>query len=104
MTLGAAGRPVSGGERKWLALARAIATELPVLLLDEPTAGLDLEAERLVLDALAPLRGRRTMVLVSHVARVVAVADRVVRVGAVDQNWERNLGSFSNMSRMSGMS
>jgi ABC-type multidrug transport system fused ATPase/permease subunit len=80
--LGASGRAVSGGERKWIALARALATELPVLLLDEPTAGLDREAEARVLSALARLRGRRTVVLVSHQAEVVAVADRIVAVGS----------------------
>ena len=79
--LGAAGRPVSGGERKWIALARAIATDLPVLLLDEPTAGLDRAAEMRVLAALEQLRGERTIILVSHQAEVVALADRVVRVG-----------------------
>jgi ABC-type transport system involved in cytochrome bd biosynthesis fused ATPase/permease subunit len=80
--LGAAGRPVSGGERKWIALARALATDLPVLLLDEPTAGLDRQARSRVLSALARLRGKRTVVLVSHEAEVVGIADRVVEVGA----------------------
>src|SRR6185436_9832555 len=61
--LGATGRPVSGGERKWIALARAIATGLPVLLLDEPTAGLDRDAERSVLAALRAMRGERTVIL-----------------------------------------
>ena len=79
--LGAAGRSVSGGERKWIALARALATGLPVLLLDEPTAGLDRAAQGRVLDALARLRGERTIILVSHQAEVVALADRVVEVG-----------------------
>jgi ABC-type multidrug transport system fused ATPase/permease subunit len=79
--LGAAGRAVSGGERKWIALARAIATEMPVLLLDEPTSGLDREAQGRVLLALARLRGERTVVIVSHQAEVVGIADRVVRVG-----------------------
>jgi ABC-type multidrug transport system fused ATPase/permease subunit len=79
--LGGAGRSVSGGERKWIALARALATGLPVLLLDEPTAGLDRAAQRRVLDALARLRGERTIILVSHQADVVAIADRVVEVG-----------------------
>ena len=48
--LGAGGRAVSGGERQWIALARAIATRQPVLLLDEPTSGLDAESQRRVLD------------------------------------------------------
>ena len=80
--LGATGRPVSGGERKWIALARAIATGLPVLLLDEPTAGLDAASRALVLGALAKLRKDRTIILVSHDAEVIAAADRVVAVGS----------------------
>jgi ABC-type multidrug transport system fused ATPase/permease subunit len=79
--LGAAGRAVSGGERKWIALARAIAPDLPVLLLDEPTAGLDRDARDRVLAALARLRGERTILLVSHQPEVVAIADQIVFVG-----------------------
>jgi ABC-type multidrug transport system fused ATPase/permease subunit len=102
--LGAVGRPVSGGERKWICLARALATALPVLLLDEPTAGLDPESERRLLQALDRLRTERTIVLVTHHAEPLKVADRVVRLGVPFQNWERNRTSFSNKSRMSGMS
>jgi ABC-type transport system involved in cytochrome bd biosynthesis fused ATPase/permease subunit len=80
--LGATGRPVSGGERKWIALARAIATGLPVLLLDEPSAGLDGAARALVLAALAKLRHDRTIILVSHDAEVIRTADRVVTLGS----------------------
>jgi len=78
--LGAGGRSVSGGERQWIALARAIATRQPVLLLDEPTSGLDGEAQRRVLDAIARLRGRRTVLLVTHRPEPLALADRVVRI------------------------
>jgi ABC-type multidrug transport system fused ATPase/permease subunit len=102
--LGAAGRPVSGGERKWICLARALATRLPVLLLDEPTAGLDAQSEKSLLEALHRLRDERTIVLVTHQAEPLKIADRVVRLGPAFQNWERNRTSFSNSSRMSGMS
>jgi ABC-type transport system involved in cytochrome bd biosynthesis fused ATPase/permease subunit len=78
--LGAGGRPVSGGERQWIALARAIATRLPVLLLDEPTSGLDPRAQRQVIDAIARLRGRRTVLLVTHRSEPLSVADIVVRL------------------------
>ena len=78
--LGAGGRPVSGGERQWIALARAIATCQPVLLLDEPTSGLDTLAQQRVLEAVAGLRGRRTVVLVTHRPEPVGVADLVVRL------------------------
>jgi ABC-type transport system involved in cytochrome bd biosynthesis fused ATPase/permease subunit len=78
--LGAAGRPVSGGERKWICLARALATELPVLLLDEPTAGLDRDAAARVLEALDRLRGDRTIVLVTHQPEPLQIADRIVEL------------------------
>jgi ABC-type transport system involved in cytochrome bd biosynthesis fused ATPase/permease subunit len=72
---------VSGGERQWVALARAIASEQPVLLLDEPTSGLDSRAEQAVLEAIERLRGRRTVVVVTHRPEVVAIGDVVVRLG-----------------------
>jgi ABC-type transport system involved in cytochrome bd biosynthesis fused ATPase/permease subunit len=82
--VGPGGRSLSGGERRQIALARALATELPVLLLDEPTEGLDPLAIGRVLDALRSLRGRRSVVIVSHRAEVAAVADRVVGLDAAD--------------------
>ena len=80
--LGGGGRAVSGGERQWIALARAIATRQPVLLLDEPTSGLDPEAQRRVLEAIARLRGERTVLIVTHRPEPLAVADAVVRLEA----------------------
>ena len=79
-TLSAGGPELSGGERQWIAIARALATGLPVLLLDEPTSGLDAEAQQRVLEALAALRGRRTVVLVTHRPEPLGIADRVVRM------------------------
>lgn len=80
--LGPGGRAVSGGERQWIALARAIATRQPVLLLDEPTSGLDSESQRRVLEAIALLRGKRTVVIVTHRPEPLAVADEVVHLVA----------------------
>lgn len=77
----AGGRLLSGGERQFVALARALATEQPVLLLDEPTSGLDAASEQMVLAALASLRGKRTVVLVTHRDAPQAIADRVVYLG-----------------------
>jgi ABC-type transport system involved in cytochrome bd biosynthesis fused ATPase/permease subunit len=89
VTLGATGRPVSGGERKWIALARAIATGLPVLLLDEPTAGLDSASEARVLAALQRLRGGRTILLVSHQDEPLRIADRVIRIARSTESHPR---------------
>jgi ABC-type transport system involved in cytochrome bd biosynthesis fused ATPase/permease subunit len=76
----AGGYELSGGERQQVAIARAVASELPVLLLDEPTSGLDPEAEQRVLTALAALRGKRTIVMVTHRPAPVRIADRVLAV------------------------
>lgn len=82
--VGPAARPLSGGERRQVALARAFATDLPVLLLDEPTEGLDPDATASVLAAIASLRGRRTVLVVTHRTDVLAVTDRVVRLDPRD--------------------
>jgi ABC-type multidrug transport system fused ATPase/permease subunit len=104
--LGASGRPVSGGERKWIAVARAIASELPVLLLDEPTAGLDGAAAEKVRAELQRLKRTRAILVVTHQRDVAERADRVVDIGSSfeDQNWASSRGSFSNSKRTSGMS
>jgi ABC-type multidrug transport system fused ATPase/permease subunit len=79
--LGAGGRSVSGGERQWIALARAIASRQPILLLDEPTSGLDPQSQAQVLDAISRLRGERSVLLVTHRPEPLVIADHVVRLG-----------------------
>ena len=79
--LGVGGRAVSGGERQWIALARAIASRQPILLLDEPTSGLDPQSQAQVLEAIARLRGERSVLLVTHRSEPLAIADHVVRIG-----------------------
>lgn len=82
-------RKLSGGERQLVAVARALATELPVLLLDEPTASLDADSEKKLLDELAALRGKRTVVIVTHRPAPLAIADVVVKLTHVDEAQQR---------------
>ncbi len=64
--LGEAGAGLSGGELRRLALARVFLRNPSIVVLDEPTAGLDEVSEELVLDALEPLAVGRTMLIISH--------------------------------------
>ncbi|HHW14699.1 MAG TPA: thiol reductant ABC exporter subunit CydD, partial [Firmicutes bacterium] len=76
--LGERGLRLSGGEAQRLALARAFLKDAPLLLLDEPAAGLDPESEALVQEALARLGAGRTVLAVAHRLSTAAQADRIV--------------------------
>jgi thiol reductant ABC exporter CydD subunit len=78
--LGEGGAGLSAGERQRLALARAFVREASLLLLDEPTAGLDNETEAEVLAAVRRLTEGRTALVVAHRPALVALADRVVEL------------------------
>ncbi len=80
-TLAEDGAPLSGGERKRLAIARALWRDAPIWLLDEPTTHLDAAAADAVRAALAAARGRVTVVVATHDPALVALADRAVPVG-----------------------
>jgi ATP-binding cassette, subfamily B, bacterial len=70
--------PLSGGERQRLGIARAIAAQTPVLVLDDATSSLDTATEAQVNDALAELRTARTTLVIAHRASSAARADTVI--------------------------
>ena len=72
------GMRFSGGERKKLALARALYINPKVLILDEPTTGLDQKSEKEFIDVIKKLRGRMTIIIISHKKEVVQICDRVL--------------------------
>jgi ABC-type multidrug transport system fused ATPase/permease subunit len=76
--VGEHGRRLSGGQQRRVALARALLRDTPVLLLDEPTTGLDPGTEsRVVAGLLSATRGK-TVILVTHQPRLAVQADRTV--------------------------
>ncbi len=80
--LGERGAGLSAGQRQRLALARAWLRDAPVVLLDEPTARLDLRSEAAVVASATRLLAGRTALVVAHRAAVLAACDRVVRLEA----------------------
>ena len=78
--VGELGDTLSGGERQRLGLARVFLHDAPFLLLDEPTSNLDSLNEAVILQALEQEHGRRTVVLVSHRASTMGIADTVYSV------------------------
>jgi ATP-binding cassette subfamily C protein CydC len=77
---------VSGGEARRIALARALLKDAPVLLLDEPTEGLDIETEQELVARLAERTRGKTVLLATHRPACLALADRVVRLPGASES------------------
>jgi ABC-type multidrug transport system fused ATPase/permease subunit len=76
--VGDGGRPLSAGERRRIALARAFLRDAPFVILDEPTADLDAVNARVIAAAVERLRHGRTVLLIAHRPELIRQADRVV--------------------------
>jgi ATP-binding cassette subfamily B protein len=73
--VGERGTTLSGGQRRRIAIARAIVRDTPILVLDEPTAGLDAASERFVTEALERLMKGRTSIVIAHHLNTIRHAD-----------------------------
>jgi ATP-binding cassette subfamily B protein len=76
--LGEGGAGLSGGQKRRLAIARAFLRDAPIILLDEPTTGLDAASEQRVVEAVKRLSQGKTTLIVSHQLATVADADLIV--------------------------
>ena len=75
--IGQKGRRLSGGQRQRIAIARAMIRDAPVLILDEPTSGVDAESGDRIMGPLRRLMGGRTTIVISHNLVTVRDADRI---------------------------
>ena len=76
--IGERGVLLSGGQKQRLAIARALLRDTPILILDEATASVDLEAETKIQQAIQQLAGNRTLVVIAHRLSTVRRADKII--------------------------
>lgn len=78
--VGDRGMTLSGGQRQRMGIARAFVRNSPILILDEPTAALDAEAEELVINGMKRLMEGRTVIIIAHRLSTIRDADRIIVV------------------------
>jgi ABC-type multidrug transport system fused ATPase/permease subunit len=104
--VGERGSTLSGGQRQRIGIARVMVRNSPILLLDEPTAALDSESEKLVIDALQKLMRGKTVIAIAHrlstirdASQIIVIAEGVVAEnGTHDQLIARN-GIYAELHR-----
>jgi ABC-type multidrug transport system fused ATPase/permease subunit len=98
--LGERGSNLSGGQRQRIAIARAFIRDTPILILDEPSTGLDAESTDLVLQALRKLMKGKTTIIISHELNLIRNADKiiVIKEGQIEQ-----MGTHDELIRAGGL-
>jgi ABC-type multidrug transport system fused ATPase/permease subunit len=97
--VGQKGRRLSGGQRQRLAIARALVRDAPILILDEPSAGLDAESTERLLGPLRRLMRGRTTIVISHTLTSVRDATSIV---VLDGGRIVERGSSAELSALDG--
>lgn len=98
--VGEGGARLSGGERQRISIARALIKEAPILLVDEATAALDAENQAAIAQALARLRGTRTLIVIAHQLSTVVMADQIL---VLDHGQISEQGSHAQLNAKPGL-
>jgi ABC-type bacteriocin/lantibiotic exporter with double-glycine peptidase domain len=78
--VGTGGQFLSGGQRQRISLARALLRKPEILILDEATSQIDMNSELLIRDSLAQLKGKQTILIITHREALLDLADVIYEV------------------------
>ncbi|NJL38929.1 MAG: ABC transporter ATP-binding protein [Leptolyngbyaceae cyanobacterium RM2_2_4] len=98
--VGEGGSTLSGGEKQRISIARAILKDAPIVLLDEATASIDPENERLIQQALNALSSDKTLIVIAHRLSTVQAADQIL---VLDQGQVLQQGTHNTLIKQDGL-
>ena len=98
--VGEGGSTLSGGEKQRISIARALLKDAPIVLLDEATASLDPENERLIQQAISQLVSRKTLIVIAHRLSTIRDADQIL---VMDQGQVAECGNHDELMAVNGL-
>lgn len=98
--VGEAGGNISGGQRQRIAIARALMSDAPILILDEPTASLDSESEQLIQETIDRIKKEKTVLISAH--RLSTVKDLDI-IFVLNDGMIKEQGTHHELIRMNGL-
>ncbi|MEM6500733.1 MAG: ABC transporter ATP-binding protein [Cyanobacteria bacterium P01_C01_bin.89] len=98
--VGEGGSTLSGGEKQRISIARAMLKDAPIVLLDEATASIDPENERLIQQAIQALGAQKTLIVIAHRLTTIATADQIL---VLDQGRIVEQGRHDSLLKQQGL-
>jgi ABC-type multidrug transport system fused ATPase/permease subunit len=98
--VGERGSTLSGGQRQRIGIARVMVRNSPILLLDEPTAALDSESEKLVIEALERLMKGRTVITIAHRLMTIRDSNKII---VIDEGVVAESGTHAELMALNGI-
>ena len=97
--VGQFGEALSGGQRQKISVARALLSDADILILDEPTASLDIISTNEIMHAVESIKGKRTVIMITHDGKLIGNSDHII---ALEGNYRINEGNPEEMMKYSG--